>query len=174
MSEPERILFDSRIFSEEHLRIYESVMITEQWQPGLLIGALVIQVLAVGIMYRYRYDFRGARSVSDPEDTLIDHEEGTLADHEQDPFPAARHDPDSEKSIERQNAELDPVGRFGAPADIAGLAAYMAADESGLMTGVCIPMDGGRTAVLRDHDFAQWLRERYDPAVVGCGRAENT
>ena len=91
-----------------------------------------------------------------------DYEAGTLADHEQDPYPEHRHDPDSEKSIERQNTELDPIGRFGAPADIAGLAAYMAADESALMTGAVIPMDGGRTATLRDHDFAEWLRQRDD------------
>jgi NAD(P)-dependent dehydrogenase (short-subunit alcohol dehydrogenase family) len=89
-----------------------------------------------------------------------DYEEGTLEDHIQDPYPAHRHDPDSDRSIERQNTELDPIGRFGAPADIAGLAAYMAADESALLTGVAIPVDGGRTTTLRDHDYAQWLRER--------------
>lgn len=95
-------------------------------------------------------------------ESLADHayEDGTMADHEQDPFPPHRHDPDSGKSIERQNTELDPIGRFGAPADIAGLAAYMAADESSLMTGAVIAMDGGRTSTLRDHDYAQWLRER--------------
>lgn len=89
-----------------------------------------------------------------------DYEEGTYEDHDQDPYPEHRHDPDSEKSIERQNTELDPIGRFGAPADIAGLAAYMAADESEFMTGAVIPVDGGRTTTLRDHDFAEWLRQR--------------
>ncbi|MDZ7849397.1 MAG: SDR family oxidoreductase [Halodesulfurarchaeum sp.] len=91
-----------------------------------------------------------------------DYEDGTWEDHEQDPFPAHRHDPDSKKSIERQNTELDPIGRFGTPADIAGLAAYLAADESSLMTGTAIPVDGGRTTTLRDHDYAQWLRERSE------------
>lgn len=97
-------------------------------------------------------------------EALSDHnyESGTMADHEQDPFPAHRHDPDSTKSIERQNTELDPIGRFGTPADIAGLAAYLAADESSLMTGTAIPVDGGRTTTLRDHDYAQWLRERSE------------
>jgi NAD(P)-dependent dehydrogenase (short-subunit alcohol dehydrogenase family) len=89
-----------------------------------------------------------------------DYEEGTIEDHEQDPFPGHRHDPDSERSIERQNTEIDPIGRFGAPADIAGLAAYLAADESSLLTGVVIPVDGGRTTTLRDHDYAEWLRQR--------------
>jgi NAD(P)-dependent dehydrogenase (short-subunit alcohol dehydrogenase family) len=95
-------------------------------------------------------------------ESLADHdyEEGTYEDHDQDPYPEHRHDPDSEKSIERQNTELDPIGRFGTPADIAGLAAYMAADESEFMTGAVIPVDGGRTTTLRDHDFAEWLRQR--------------
>jgi NAD(P)-dependent dehydrogenase (short-subunit alcohol dehydrogenase family) len=95
-------------------------------------------------------------------EALSDHnyESGTLEDHLQDPFPVHRHDPKSQKSIERQNTELDPIGRFGTPADIAGLAAYLAADESSLMTGTAIPVDGGRSATLRDHDYAQWLRER--------------
>lgn len=93
---------------------------------------------------------------------LADHdfEEGTIEDHRQDPFPAHRHDPDSDKSIERQNTEIDPIGRFGAPADIAGLAAYLAADESSLLTGTAIPVDGGRTTTLRDHDYAEWLRQQ--------------
>jgi NAD(P)-dependent dehydrogenase (short-subunit alcohol dehydrogenase family) len=55
-----------------------------------------------------------------------------------------------------QETVIDPVGRFGAPADVAGLAAYLASDESSFVTGACIPIDGGRTAVLRDHDHAAW------------------
>jgi hypothetical protein len=55
-------------------------MITEQWQLGLLIGAFVIHVLAVGMVYRYRnQSSQAARSASRPDDDLIDHEEGTLA-----------------------------------------------------------------------------------------------
>lgn len=39
-----------------------------------------------------------------------------------------------------------PLGRFGKPADIAGLAVYLASDESSWMTGVAVPVDGGLTA----------------------------
>lgn len=39
-----------------------------------------------------------------------------------------------------------PLGRFGKPADIAGLAVYLASDESSWVTGVAVPVDGGLTA----------------------------
>jgi len=39
-----------------------------------------------------------------------------------------------------------PAGRFGQPQDIAGLAVFLASDESSWMTGTAIPIDGGLTA----------------------------
>jgi NAD(P)-dependent dehydrogenase (short-subunit alcohol dehydrogenase family) len=39
-----------------------------------------------------------------------------------------------------------PLGRFGKPADIAGLAVFLASEESSWMTGAVIPVDGGVTA----------------------------
>jgi len=42
--------------------------------------------------------------------------------------------------------ETLPLGRFGKPGDIAGLAVFLASDESSWMTGVAIPVDGGLTA----------------------------
>jgi NAD(P)-dependent dehydrogenase (short-subunit alcohol dehydrogenase family) len=39
-----------------------------------------------------------------------------------------------------------PLGRFGKPEDIAGLAVFLASDESAWMTGAAIPVDGGVTA----------------------------
>jgi meso-butanediol dehydrogenase / (S,S)-butanediol dehydrogenase / diacetyl reductase len=39
-----------------------------------------------------------------------------------------------------------PLGRFGKPEDIAGLAVFLASDESSWMTGTVIPVDGGVTA----------------------------
>ncbi len=39
-----------------------------------------------------------------------------------------------------------PAGRFGQPQDIAGLAVFLASDESSWMTGTAIPVDGGLTA----------------------------
>jgi NAD(P)-dependent dehydrogenase (short-subunit alcohol dehydrogenase family) len=39
-----------------------------------------------------------------------------------------------------------PMGRFGQPQDVAGLAIFLASDESSWMTGTAIPLDGGVTA----------------------------
>ena len=39
-----------------------------------------------------------------------------------------------------------PLGRFGKPADIAGVAVFLASEESSWMTGTVIPVDGGVTA----------------------------
>ncbi len=39
-----------------------------------------------------------------------------------------------------------PAGRFGAPADIASLAVWLASDESSFATGQCFTVDGGLTA----------------------------
>jgi NAD(P)-dependent dehydrogenase (short-subunit alcohol dehydrogenase family) len=39
-----------------------------------------------------------------------------------------------------------PLGRFGKPNDIVGLAVFLASDESSWMTGTVIPVDGGVTA----------------------------
>ena len=39
-----------------------------------------------------------------------------------------------------------PMGRFGQPQDVAGLAVFLASDESSWMTGTAIPLDGGLTA----------------------------
>ena len=39
-----------------------------------------------------------------------------------------------------------PAGRFGKPADIAGLATWLASDEAAFATGQCYTLDGGMTA----------------------------
>jgi NAD(P)-dependent dehydrogenase (short-subunit alcohol dehydrogenase family) len=39
-----------------------------------------------------------------------------------------------------------PAGRFGEPADIANLAAWLASDEAAFATGQCYTLDGGMTA----------------------------
>ena len=46
----------------------------------------------------------------------------------------------------RVREALHPIGRFGQPVDIAGLAVFLASDESIWMTGAAIPVDGGYTA----------------------------
>ena len=38
-----------------------------------------------------------------------------------------------------------PLGRFCNPSDIASAAVYLASDEADLVTGVVLPVDGGRT-----------------------------
>jgi meso-butanediol dehydrogenase/(S,S)-butanediol dehydrogenase/diacetyl reductase len=55
------------------------------------------------------------------------------------------------KSEEGRRAKQDrvatiPLGRFGQPQDVAGLAVFLASDESSWMTGTAIPLDGGVTA----------------------------
>ena len=39
-----------------------------------------------------------------------------------------------------------PLGRMSTPEDIAHAALYLASDEAAFLTGVCLPVDGGRTA----------------------------
>lgn len=55
---------------------------------------------------------------------------------------------ETEAGRQARASRLDsiPLGRFGKPADIAGLAVFLASDESSWMTGTVIPVDGGVTA----------------------------
>lgn len=48
-----------------------------------------------------------------------------------------------------------PLGRFGTPADIANIVAWLASDEAAWATGQCFTVDGGLTAAspLRPGDF---------------------
>jgi NAD(P)-dependent dehydrogenase (short-subunit alcohol dehydrogenase family) len=45
------------------------------------------------------------------------------------------------------DAEAYPVGRIGAPADVAPAAVFLASDEAGFVTGIDLPVDGGLTAL---------------------------
>lgn len=54
---------------------------------------------------------------------------------------------------------VDPVGREGRPADVAALVAFLAAPEAGYVSGACVPVDGGRRAVLHDAATADWSGE---------------
>jgi NAD(P)-dependent dehydrogenase (short-subunit alcohol dehydrogenase family) len=58
---------------------------------------------------------------------------------------ARRRDPESVR--ERLRAGI-PLGRFGAPSDVASAALYLASDEAGFVTGVALPVDGGSLARL--------------------------
>lgn len=53
-------------------------------------------------------------------------------------------DPDS---VRRERIGVHPIGRLGQPEDIAGLAVYLASNESSWVTGAVFPVDGGYLAV---------------------------
>ncbi len=46
----------------------------------------------------------------------------------------------------KQRTAAHPIGRLGTPEDIAGLAVYLASDESSWVTGAILPVDGGYLA----------------------------
>ncbi len=50
-------------------------------------------------------------------------------------------------AVRRERAAAHPLGRLGQPEDIAGLAVYLASDESAWVTGAAFPVDGGYLAV---------------------------
>lgn len=49
--------------------------------------------------------------------------------------------------VRRERVAAHPIGRLGRPEDIAGLAVYLASDESSWVTGAVLPVDGGYLAV---------------------------
>jgi NAD(P)-dependent dehydrogenase (short-subunit alcohol dehydrogenase family) len=51
------------------------------------------------------------------------------------------------KSVRAERIKVHPIGRLGQPEDIAGLAVYLASDESSWVTGAVFPVDGGYLAV---------------------------
>jgi NAD(P)-dependent dehydrogenase (short-subunit alcohol dehydrogenase family) len=50
-------------------------------------------------------------------------------------------------TVLRERTASHPIGRLGSPEDIAGLAVFLASDESSWMTGSILPVDGGYLAV---------------------------
>jgi NAD(P)-dependent dehydrogenase (short-subunit alcohol dehydrogenase family) len=54
--------------------------------------------------------------------------------------------PDPE-AFRRERISAHPIGRLGQSDDIAGMAVYLASDESSWVTGAAMPVDGGYTAV---------------------------
>jgi meso-butanediol dehydrogenase/(S,S)-butanediol dehydrogenase/diacetyl reductase len=51
------------------------------------------------------------------------------------------------KAVRAERVAVHPMGRLGQPDDIAGLAVYLASDESSWVTGSVFPVDGGYLAV---------------------------
>jgi len=51
------------------------------------------------------------------------------------------------KTVRAERIAVHPIGRLGQPEDIAGLAVYLASDDSSWVTGAAFPVDGGYLAV---------------------------
>jgi meso-butanediol dehydrogenase/(S,S)-butanediol dehydrogenase/diacetyl reductase len=51
------------------------------------------------------------------------------------------------EAVRRERTAAHPIGRLGKPDDMAGLAVYLASDESSWVTGAVYPVDGGYLAV---------------------------
>ena len=49
--------------------------------------------------------------------------------------------------VRKERIAVHPIGRLGEPDDVAGLAVYLASDESSWVTGAALPVDGGYLAV---------------------------
>ena len=50
-------------------------------------------------------------------------------------------------SVRAERTAVHPIGRLGRPDDVAGLAVYLASDESSWVTGSVFPVDGGYLSV---------------------------
>jgi NAD(P)-dependent dehydrogenase (short-subunit alcohol dehydrogenase family) len=51
------------------------------------------------------------------------------------------------QAVRRERTAVHPIGRLGQPRDIAGLAVFLASDESAWVTGAVLAVDGGYLAV---------------------------
>lgn len=61
-------------------------------------------------------------------------------------YVAAGHD--REQLIERRNASVPLGGVMGSAWDVANAALFLASDEAKFITGVCLPVDGGQSALI--------------------------
>lgn len=51
------------------------------------------------------------------------------------------------EAVRRERIAVHPIGRLGTPEDVAGMAVYLASDQSSWVTGGVFPVDGGYLAV---------------------------
>ena len=47
--------------------------------------------------------------------------------------------------LKQQMIEKHPIGRIGQPEEVASTIAFLASDDASFMTGLAIPVDGGRS-----------------------------
>ena len=52
-----------------------------------------------------------------------------------------------DETARKQRLAMHPIGRFGRPEDVAGLAVFLASDAASWITGAAYPVDGGYSAV---------------------------
>ena len=52
------------------------------------------------------------------------------------------------EDIENAARQRIPLGRFASPAEIANVIAFLASPAAGYVTGINLPVDGGRTLSL--------------------------
>ena len=52
--------------------------------------------------------------------------------------------------IENEMRLLHPMGRVGRPAEVAAAVAYLLSDDASFISGVTLPIDGGRSVLARD------------------------
>jgi NAD(P)-dependent dehydrogenase (short-subunit alcohol dehydrogenase family) len=59
---------------------------------------------------------------------------------------AAAGSAEAQEAFRRESLRRQPLGRFGRPEDVARAALYLASEASSFVTGVALPVDGGRVA----------------------------
>jgi NAD(P)-dependent dehydrogenase (short-subunit alcohol dehydrogenase family) len=55
---------------------------------------------------------------------------------------------DRETLIQKRNASVPLLGEMGSAWDVANAALFLASDEAKFITGVCLPVDGGQSALI--------------------------
>ena len=60
-------------------------------------------------------------------------------------FGTGIHDPKSEKKFNKRMRDAHPIGRIATPQEVANVVIFLASDEASFMTGLTIPVDGGRS-----------------------------